>query len=172
MYALLLRPATARNQLVCTHGRDKSCRDEGYRTGHQRRGTGCPVILCATVLRCLETGTIWVCATKHKRSHNHKLDKDGFEHYPSNRKVTDPDVLDFVDELIRAGGKPKKILKYLKETTGKRVILRVVHNLVQRLRAKRRGSGSVEARLKAVLRKFFANRDYSPSIFVDDSNKT
>ncbi|KAF1779447.1 hypothetical protein GQ600_6168 [Phytophthora cactorum] len=30
----------------------------------------------------------------------------------------------------------------------------------------------VEARLKAVLRKFFANRDYSPSIFVDDSNKT
>ncbi|KAF1788958.1 hypothetical protein GQ600_19358 [Phytophthora cactorum] len=55
---------------------------------------------------------------------------------------------------------------------GKRVILRVVHNLVQRLRAKRRGSGSVEARLKAVLRKFFANRDYSPSIFVDDSNKT
>ncbi|KAG3124472.1 hypothetical protein PI126_g23242 [Phytophthora idaei] len=88
------------------------------------------------------------------------------------QKVTDPDVLDFVDELIRAGGKPKKILKYLKETTGKRVILRVVHNLVQRLRAKRRGSGSVEARLKAVLRKFFANRDYSPSIFVDDSNKT
>ncbi|KAG2817908.1 hypothetical protein PC116_g26638, partial [Phytophthora cactorum] len=106
------------------------------------------------------------------RSHNHKLDKDGFEHYPSNRKVTDPDVLDFVDELIRAGGKPKKILKYLKETTGKRVILRVVHNLVQHLRAKRRGSDSVEARLKAVLRKFFANRDYSPSIFVDDSNKT
>ncbi|KAF1779444.1 hypothetical protein GQ600_24230 [Phytophthora cactorum] len=34
------------------------------------------------------------------------------------QKVTDPDVLDFVDELIRAGGKPKKILKYLKETTG------------------------------------------------------
>ncbi|KAF1787706.1 hypothetical protein GQ600_14307 [Phytophthora cactorum] len=120
--------------------------------------------------RVSETGTIWVCATNHKRSH--KLDKDGFEHYPSNRKVTDPDVLDFVDELIRAGGKPKQILKYLKETTGKRVILRVVHNLVQRLRAKRRGSGSVEARLKAVLRKFFANRDYSPSIFVDDSNKT
>ncbi|KAF1788782.1 hypothetical protein GQ600_20426 [Phytophthora cactorum] len=95
-------------KLVCTHGRDKGCRDEGYRTGHQRRGTDCPVILCATVLRCSETGTIWVCATKHKRSHNHKLDKDGFEHYPSNRKVTDPDVLDFVDELIRAGGKPRK----------------------------------------------------------------
>ncbi|KAG3099246.1 hypothetical protein PI125_g15077 [Phytophthora idaei] len=119
-----------------------------------------------------QTGTIWVCATNHKRSHNHKLDKDGFEHYPSNRKVTDPDVLDVVDELIRAGGKPKKILKYLKETTGKRVILCVVHNLVQRLRAKRRGSGSVEARLKAVLGKFFANSDYSPSILVDDSNKT
>ncbi|KAG3159568.1 hypothetical protein PC128_g21262 [Phytophthora cactorum] len=66
----------------------------------------------------------------------------------------------------------KKILKYLKETTGKRVILRVVHNLVHRLRAKRRGSGSIEARLKAVLRKFFANSDYPPSIFVDVSNKT
>ncbi|KAG4049696.1 hypothetical protein PC123_g15028 [Phytophthora cactorum] len=99
--------------LVRTHGRDKGCRDEGYRTGHQRRGTGCP----------------------------------GWR-------------------------QTKKILKYLKETTGKRVILRVVHNLVHRLRAKRRGSGSIEARLKAVLRKFFANSDYPPSIFVDVSNKT
>ncbi|KAG2804016.1 hypothetical protein PC119_g15734 [Phytophthora cactorum] len=116
--------------LVRTHGRDKGCRDEGYRTGHQRRGTGCPVILCATVLFCPETGTIW-----------------GWR-------------------------QTKKILKYLKETTGKRVILRVVHNLVHRLRAKRRGSGSIEARLKAVLRKFFANSDYPPSIFVDVSNKT
>ncbi|KAF1785841.1 hypothetical protein GQ600_4156 [Phytophthora cactorum] len=51
-----------------------------------------------------------------------------------------------------AGSKPKKIIKYLKETTGKRVILRDVHNLVQRLRAKRRDSGSVEDRLEAVLR--------------------
>ncbi|KAG6942432.1 hypothetical protein JG688_00018121, partial [Phytophthora aleatoria] len=87
-------------------------------------------------------------------------------------KSPDPDVLNFVDTLIQAGGKPKKIIKYLKETTGKRVILRDGHNLVQRLRAKRRGSGSVEDRLEAVLRKFSANRDFTASIFVDDSKKT
>ncbi|KAF1794015.1 hypothetical protein GQ600_20685 [Phytophthora cactorum] len=91
----------------------------------------------------------------HKRTHNHKLGNDVFEHYPSNRKIADPDVLDFVDALIQAGGKPKKDLKYLKETT-----------------AKRRGSGSVEDRLEDVLRKLCANRDYTASSFVDDSKKT
>ncbi|KAE9276774.1 hypothetical protein PR003_g28972, partial [Phytophthora rubi] len=95
-----------------------------------------------------------------------------YENYPSTRRVTDPSVLDFVDELVKAGSKPKKILKYLQETTGKRVILRDMHNLVHRLKVKRRGTGAVEERLEAVLRKFCASRGNNASIFMDETKTT
>ncbi|ETL36652.1 hypothetical protein L916_11411 [Phytophthora nicotianae] len=93
-------------------------------------------------MRCPATEPFRVCVTKHKRAHNHELNSAVFESYPSNRRITDPDVLDLVDELIKAGCKPKKILRYLHETTGKCVTLRDVHNMVQRLKPKRRGSAT------------------------------
>lgn len=49
--------------------------------------------------------------------------------------------------------------------TGKRVTLRDVHNLVRRLKAKRRGATTVEDRLEAVLRKFCSVRGNTASIF-------
>ncbi|ETP12301.1 hypothetical protein F441_12252 [Phytophthora nicotianae CJ01A1] len=91
------------------------------------------------VSRCPTTNSWRICVTTHNRTHNHRLRKEVYANYPSTRRVMDPDVLDFVDELIKAGAKPKRILKYLQETTDKRVILRDVHNLVQRLKTKRRG---------------------------------
>ncbi|OWY94541.1 hypothetical protein PHMEG_00035695 [Phytophthora megakarya] len=92
--------------------------------------------------------------------------------YPNNRRVTDPNVLDFVDEPVKTGAKPKKILKCLQETTGKRITPRDVRNLVQRLKAKRRGSGTVEARLEIVLRKFCVSQGNSAAIFVDENKTT
>ncbi|KUF76801.1 ATP-binding Cassette (ABC) Superfamily [Phytophthora nicotianae] len=138
----------------------------------RRKSTSCEVILCATVMRFPEMHTFRICVTKHKRNHNHKLSKKIFKNYPSSRKVTDPDVLDLVEELIKVGDKPKKILKYLQETTGKRIILRDVHNLVQRIKAKCRGSGTVEDRLEAVLRKFCSNRGNTATVLIDDAKRT
>ncbi|ETI42588.1 hypothetical protein F443_12268 [Phytophthora nicotianae P1569] len=83
------------------------------------------------VSRCPTTNSWRICVTTHNRTHNHRLRKEVYANYPSTRRVMDPDVLDFVDELIKAGAKPKRILKYLQETTDKRVILRDVHNLGQ-----------------------------------------
>ncbi|KAI9980491.1 hypothetical protein PInf_030123 [Phytophthora infestans] len=40
--------------------------------------------------------------------------KEVYENYPSTRRVTDPNVLDFVNELAKAGAKPKRILKISK----------------------------------------------------------
>ncbi|ETO74517.1 hypothetical protein F444_09754 [Phytophthora nicotianae P1976] len=159
-------------KMLCTHGWNKSERGDGRRTGHRGRSTGCGVVLCATVTRCPESLNFRVKVTVHKRVHNHRLGKDIYDHYPVNRRVTDPDVLDIVDELVKAGGKPKKILKYLQETTGKSVTLRDVHNLVQRLKARRRGIATVEDRLEAVLRKFCAFRGNTASIFVDETETT
>ncbi|ETI56235.1 hypothetical protein F443_01178 [Phytophthora nicotianae P1569] len=140
-------------KLLCTHGWGTKPRGDGTRTGHIGRSTGCGVNLSATVSRCPTTNSWRICVTTHNRTHNHRLRKEVYANYPSTRRVTDPGVLDFVDKLVKAGAKPKRILKYLQETTGKRVILRDVRNLVQRLKAKRRGQATVEERLEAVLRK-------------------
>ncbi|ETP42708.1 hypothetical protein F442_10405 [Phytophthora nicotianae P10297] len=47
-----------------------------------------------------------------------------------------------------------------------------VPNLVQRLKAKHRGSGTVEKSLEAVLRKFCSYQGNRASIFVDESETT
>lgn len=86
--------------------------------------------------------------------------------------MTKPSVLDFVDELVKAGAKPKKIIKYLQDTTGKRVTLRNGYNLVQQLKSKRRGVGTVKDRLESVLRTFCSVRGNSATIFVDETNTT
>ncbi|OWZ18073.1 ABC transporter [Phytophthora megakarya] len=63
-----------------------------------------------------------------------------------------------------SGSKPKKIMQFLQEKTGKNVTLRDVHNMVARMREERRGNTTVEERLESLLRGF-ANRS---SVFVDD----
>ncbi|OWZ17467.1 hypothetical protein PHMEG_0008588 [Phytophthora megakarya] len=88
------------------------------------------------------------------------------------RRVTDPGILEFVDELAQAGAKPKLILQYLQDTSGKLVELRGLHNLVQRMKAKRRSQCTVEDRLEAVLRTFCSYRGNQTSIFVDDTKTT
>ncbi|ETI35404.1 hypothetical protein F443_18254 [Phytophthora nicotianae P1569] len=55
---------------------------------------------------------------------------------------------------------------------GKNVTLREVHNLVQRLKARRLGIATVEDRLQAVLRKFCAFRDNTASIVVTETETT
>ncbi|ETK75645.1 hypothetical protein L915_17781, partial [Phytophthora nicotianae] len=54
----------------------------------------------------------------------------------------------------------------------KSVTLRDVHNLVQRLKARRLGIATVEDRLQAVLRKFCPFRDNTPSIVVTETETT
>ncbi|KAE9171742.1 hypothetical protein PF005_g27020 [Phytophthora fragariae] len=159
-------------KLLCTHGWEKNTRGDGRRTGHHNRSTGCTVNLSATISRCPSSDPWRIYVSTHRRTHNHRLRREVYENYPSTRRVTDPSVLDFDDEVVKAGSKPKKILKYLQETTGKRVILRDMHNLVHRLKVKRRGTDAVEERLEAVLRKFCASRGNNASIFVDETKTT
>lgn len=105
-------------KLVCTHGWEKNPRGEGQRTGHIHHSTNCGVNLSATVTLCPTTGTWRVHVSTHNRTHNHRLRREVYQNYPATRRVTEPGILDFVDELVKAGSKPKKILKYFQETTG------------------------------------------------------
>ncbi|POM71963.1 Hypothetical protein PHPALM_11396 [Phytophthora palmivora] len=124
----------------------------------------------------------WLGQMQQGRTNNPKFHKTIFANFPSNSKVTDPDVLVLVEKLIKVVGKPKRIVKYLQENTvnvmlvtcrtGNRVIIRDVHILVRRLKSKARGSDTVDMQIEAVLRKFCQNRDYTASVFTVDFNMT
>ncbi|KAG3090087.1 hypothetical protein PI124_g15864 [Phytophthora idaei] len=72
--------------------------------------------------------------------HKHQVFKTIFEKLVSNRRVENPNLLAFVDELQAAGSKPKWIMQFLRKKTGKNATLRDVHNLVVRMKEKRRGA--------------------------------
>ena len=60
------------------------------------------------------------------------------------------------------------ILKLLRVYLGKKVTLRDVHNMVSRLKEKRRGKGSTEERLEGVLRDVCKGRGNRATVYVDD----
>ncbi|OWZ24538.1 hypothetical protein PHMEG_000429 [Phytophthora megakarya] len=106
-------------KLLCTHGWTTKPRGDGQRSVHHRRSSGCGVTMSATLSLCPDSGTWRIRFTNHKRTHNHQLRRAVYDNYPANRRVTDPDTLIVVNKLVKAAAKPKKILKYLQETTGK-----------------------------------------------------
>ncbi|GMF21069.1 unnamed protein product [Phytophthora fragariaefolia] len=121
--------------------------------------------------------------------HDHKLKRAVFESYPTKRRVIDPSVLNFVDELVegthensqlsprdhryefdRGFGKLSSSSHYFGcfVITRHKIILRDVHILVQRLKQRWCGSGSVEDRLEVFLRRFRASRGNTATVFVDE----
>lgn len=59
-----------------------------------------------------------VKVTHQETAHNHSLSSGSYGNHPSNRRVADEDVIDFVDELQAAGAKKKLILQFLRKKTG------------------------------------------------------
>ncbi|ETL38232.1 hypothetical protein L916_10168 [Phytophthora nicotianae] len=151
-------------------GKNKS-RGDRERTGHNSRSTGCGANFFATALKSPITRTWRICVTTHNRVHNHRIRRDVFDNYPSTRRVSDPNVLDWWMGPCRQALNSRNSQVFSRHDS-KRVILRDVPNLVQRLKAKHRGSGTVEKRLEAVLRKFCSYQGNRASIFVDESETT
>ncbi|ETI31576.1 hypothetical protein F443_21487 [Phytophthora nicotianae P1569] len=105
-------------------------------------------------------------------AHNHNVSESTYNNHASNRRVEDPDVLAFVDELQAAGSKPKLIVQYRpKKKTGKHVTLRDKRNMVTKLKEKRKGGATTEERLETVLQELCETRGNRATVFVDD-NKT
>ncbi|KAG6943629.1 hypothetical protein JG688_00017513 [Phytophthora aleatoria] len=90
--------------------------------------------------------------------HNHQISKAIFENHVSNRRVEDPNLLTIVDELQEAGSKPKLIIQFLRKKTGKYVTLRDMHNMVARMKAKRREGPTTEERLELIVRELWERR--------------
>eukprot|EP00644_Phytophthora_capsici_P005188 jgi/Phyca11/96162/e_gw1.1.1783.1 len=102
--------------------------------------------------------------------HNHRVDEASYDNHPSVRRVEDPVLLAFVDVLQSAGSKPKRIVQFLREKTGQNVTLRDVHNMVARMRERRRGTDTVEQRLETRLRDFCTGKGNRAAVYVDDES--
>ncbi|ETN15980.1 hypothetical protein PPTG_21845 [Phytophthora nicotianae INRA-310] len=99
-------------------------------------------------------------------AHNHNVSKSTYNNHASNRRVEDPDVLAFVDELQAAGSKPKLIMQYLPKKP--RMLRYGMHNMVTKLKEKRKGCATTEERLETVLQELCETRGNRATVFVDD----
>jgi hypothetical protein len=105
-------------KLVCTHGWKRKSRGKGIRKSYFEKTTGCKANIKAAVVWNVDNHGFMVRVTGFDVSHNHNVSKAVFENHVSNRRVEDPSILSFVEELQAAGSKPKLILQYLRKKTG------------------------------------------------------
>ncbi|OWZ01408.1 hypothetical protein PHMEG_00027211, partial [Phytophthora megakarya] len=103
---------------MCTHSGSFKPRGSGRWTNHAVRSIGCKAKLNA-VLSCTEDGEYSVHVSSHKRTHNHPVTADVFYTYAETRKVTSPTTLDTVKTMWKGGSKKKKLLRYLRDVSGK-----------------------------------------------------
>ncbi|RLN90505.1 hypothetical protein BBJ28_00014636 [Nothophytophthora sp. Chile5] len=158
--------------LICTHGFARASRSKGLRKNQSVRGTGCRAKINAHAKLDIRSGQFMIKVSQ-SCIHNHSVGPRTFANYAENRRCEDPDLLQVVDELQRAGAKKKRILEYLRAKTGKRLLIRDVHNLVRRMKVQRRGDSSLEQRVEDVLRLFVDcndDRGNVARVYVDTDN--
>ncbi|KAE8879456.1 hypothetical protein PF003_g36418 [Phytophthora fragariae] len=107
--------------LVCTHGQPYHSRGKGRRKHEKVRGTECSARVNARVKATLDDS--WVLRVTVSGSHNHDLNEHVWEEYSGNRTVKDAGLQQDVEVLRKAGATAKGILQYLRERTGKCVLL-------------------------------------------------
>ncbi|DAZ99674.1 TPA: hypothetical protein N0F65_001911 [Lagenidium giganteum] len=118
---------------VCTHGWKERRRGRGQRVSHSVRSTACEAKACVTLQRDNHNLSVWkVVVTKHNLDHNHELSAEQYQQYCENRRVKDPELLEKAEEMWRSGSSRRKIYEYLKENSSNVLIMKDVHNLVQR----------------------------------------
>ncbi|KAE8891730.1 hypothetical protein PF010_g11511 [Phytophthora fragariae] len=107
--------------LVCTHGQPYHSRGKGRRKHEKVRGTECSARVNARVKATLDDS--WVLRVTVSGSHNHDLNEHVWDEYSGNRTVKDAVLQQDVEVLRKAGATAKGILQYLRERTGKCVLL-------------------------------------------------
>ncbi|KAG2973223.1 hypothetical protein PC118_g15262 [Phytophthora cactorum] len=115
--------------------------------------SGWPNLLSAVLVQSGD-GSYKVRVSKHIATHNHDVGRDVYYSYAEARKITSPGTRGVVKTLVQGGSKKKKILRYLKEVSGKPVLPKDVENLVAKMRKETYTSEDDNERVAQVLRDF------------------
>lgn len=153
---------------LCTHGWKRRSRGSGQRVSHSVRATECPAKVCATLQRVDNSSNWSVVVTKHLAEHNHELSEALYQQYSEVRRVRDPEVLAQAEQLWRGGATRRRVFEFLKERSPNQTILmKDVHNLVQRWQALERRQQGDNAQLQDE-----QPRQNSPIAAQDDENSS
>ncbi|KAL3669994.1 hypothetical protein V7S43_005365 [Phytophthora oleae] len=94
--------------LECTYGGKYKSRGSGKRPRQETSQMEYPMPINACVKLVDAAAPKWaVCVTKTSLQHNHQLNKNTFNHYPSTRLAIPENVVKTVDLLQKAGAKKK-----------------------------------------------------------------
>lgn len=125
---------------VCTHGWKERRRGHGQRVSHSLRSTACPAKLCVTLQRVGQEAAQWhVVVTKQGTDHNHELSVAAYQQYSEVRRIKDPTLLDHAEALWVNGQTRRKVFEFLKQHAPNAIVMKDVHNLVQRWQQQRGG---------------------------------
>ncbi|ETI51615.1 hypothetical protein F443_05080 [Phytophthora nicotianae P1569] len=112
---------------ICTHGWDFKPRGRGDRTNHTVRG--CKARLNAVLNR--DKGVYTVRISKHQSTHNHSVGPEEYTCYAETRKIESPGIKRVAKTMWF---ETQKILRYLKEVSGKPLQQKDVENMIAEMR--------------------------------------
>ncbi|KAI9994487.1 hypothetical protein PInf_011122 [Phytophthora infestans] len=138
---------------ICTHGWQFKPRDQGKRTNHIIRAIQCQAKLSANLVKGKD-GLFQVRVSKHYASHNHDVGPAVYYSYSEARQVNSPATKGVVKTLVQGGSKKKKILRYLKEVSGKPILPKDVENLIAKMRRETYTSQDDNVRVSQLLKDF------------------
>eukprot|EP00644_Phytophthora_capsici_P015365 jgi/Phyca11/113547/e_gw1.24.407.1 len=154
--------------LICTHGWAFKPRGKGARTNHNIRSIDRPAKLNAVLIK-EGNENYKVRVTKHVATHNHDIGQDVYYTYAEARKITSPGTQRVVRTMMQGGSKKKKILRYLKEVSGKVVLPKDVENLIAKMRKETYTSEDDNVRVAQVLQDFSEGPGNAVNVFRDKS---
>ncbi|KAG2820669.1 hypothetical protein PC112_g11689 [Phytophthora cactorum] len=141
-------------------------RGKGSRTNHNIRSIDYPAKLSAVLVQSGD-GSYKVRVSKHIATHNHDVGRDVYYSYAEARKITSPGTRGVVKTLVQGGSKKKKILRYLKEISGKSVLPKDVENLVAKMRKETYTSEDDNERVAQTAHTRRMTRKFPEAICVD-----
>ena len=126
---------TFKRTYICTHGWPVKSRGSGARPRQRLRHTGCGYGFTACLVLDEADGSWKVGVHSVRDAHNHVLSEEIYKNYCERRvvPVSDP-IVDDVRLMLRAGGRPGRIYEYLRQNSGRPVVMKDVHNLISKLR--------------------------------------
>ncbi|SPQ96400.1 unnamed protein product (mitochondrion) [Plasmodiophora brassicae] len=119
--------------LKCTHGGVARSRGSGIRPRQNYRYLGCNAFIKFAAKRDIGRDDFVLRCVEQYTGHSHECCKEAYDMLSENRKVSDPQTIKDAAIMLKTKGNKKLIRDELASRTGKRIIMKGIHNLNARL---------------------------------------
>ncbi|ETP48995.1 hypothetical protein F442_05371 [Phytophthora nicotianae P10297] len=152
---------------ICIYDWQFKPRGNGRRTNHIIRSIKCPAKLSANLVKEKE-GLFMVRVSTHYADHNHVVGEDVYYSYSETRQVNSPATRNVVKNLVQGGSKKTKLLRYLKEVSGKPILPKDVENLIAKMRKETYTLQDDNVRVSQLLKDFSEGPGNADKVFRDN----